>query len=426
MARQEPRPTDVCNIRLNDSWDRDRFITPPCPAKARRRRKQRGGGLRRIRRRLADGIPSAANFTIIQIMTRINPSSPHPCADPLRWTRRRFIPAAAVGLGLFSGLNRALAAPGPIKIRLGTLAPKGSSYYKELAALGEKWRLASNGGVSLTVYPDGTMGGEADMVQRMRLGQLQAGLLTATGLTDIEPAVSGLQLMPMVFHTLDEVDFIVQKLQPMLEKRLEAKGFVALFWSDTGWVRFFSKDPVVWPDDLRKTKLFVTAGSTAQIDLYRSVRLNPVPLETVDILPSLQTGLINAVPLPPSYVLAAQVDRAAPNMLDLAWAPLVGALVLTKRTWDAIPPETRDAMRQAALETGVRIKAEARHESVESVEAMRKRGLIVNALTPEAEAQWRREIEAAYPKIRATIVPADIFDEVTNQLALFRAGQAKQ
>ena len=361
---------------------------------------------------------------------KMTPNSHCPTQPPegqLRLTRRRFIPgAAALGLGLLASANEAFAAPKPIRVRLGTLAPKGSSYYKELAAMGEKWRRASNGGVLLTIYPDGTMGGEADMVQRMRLGQLQAGLLTATGLADIEPGVGGLQLMPMTFRTLEEVDYIVQKLQPMLEKRLEARGFVALFWGDSGWVRFFSKDPVIGPDDLRKTKLFVTAGSPAQVDLYRSVGLNPVPLETVDILPNLQTGLINAVPLPPSYALAGQVDRAAPNMLDLAWAPLVGALVVTKKTWDAIPPETRDAMRQAAAGAGAQIQAQGRRESVESVKAMRKRGLIVNPLPPEAEVQWRREMETVYPKIRGIVVPADIFDEVTNQLAIYRAGQAKQ
>jgi TRAP-type C4-dicarboxylate transport system substrate-binding protein len=231
-------------------------------------------------------------------------------------------------------------------------------------------------------------------------------------------------MMPMVFRTLEEVDYIGEKLEPLLEKRLEAKGFVALFWSDTGWVRFFSKDPVVGPDDLRKTKLFVGAGNAAEVDLYRSVRLNPVPLETVDILPNLETGLINAVPLPPSYALAGQVDRAAPNMLDLAWTPLVGALVISKKTWDAIAPETREAMKQTALEAGTRIKAEGRRESVESVEAMRKRGLVINPLTAKAEEQWRREMETVYHKIRGTIVPADIFDEVTNQLAMHRGGQA--
>lgn len=340
-------------------------------------------------------------------------------------TRRQFLPVAlALGLGgALGSLDRVFGAGGPVKVRLGTLAPRGSSYYKHLQAMGEQWRQAPGGGALLTIYPDGTMGSEADMVRRMRLGQLQAGMLTAVGLADIEPAVAGLQYMPMMFRSLEEVDYIGEKLQPMLERRLEEKGFVVLFWGDTGWVRFFSIQSVIRPDDLRKTKLFVWAGSAVEVDSYRSIGFNPVPLETVDILPSLQTGLINAVPLPPSIALAGQVDGAAPHMLDLDWAPLVGAAVITKKTWDAIPPEGRGTLRKAATETGKLIKADGRRESVESVQAMRKRGLTVHAVTPEVEAEWRREAEAAYPKIRGVIVPADIFDEVVKQLKAYRAAQ---
>ena len=96
-------------------------------------------------------------------------------------TRRGFFPAAlAVGLGgALGSLDRVLAADGAVKVRLGTLAPRGSSYANHLLALGEQWRPAPGGGVLLTVYPDGTMGTEADMVRRMRFGQLQAGMLTA-------------------------------------------------------------------------------------------------------------------------------------------------------------------------------------------------------------------------------------------------------
>ena len=341
-------------------------------------------------------------------------------------TRRTFLSTVlALGLGgALSSLDRVFGAGGPVKVRLGTLAPRGSSYYKHLQAMGEKWRQAPGGGVLLTMYPDGTMGTEADMVRRMRLGQLQAGMLTAMGLADIEPAVSGLQNLPMMFRSLEEVDYIVEKLQPMLEKRLEEKGFVVLFWGDTGWVRFFSKQPVIRPDDLKKTKLFVRAGSAAELDSYRSVGINPVPLETVDILPNLQTGLINAVPLPPSIALAGQVDGAAPHMLVLDWAPLVGAAVITKKSWDAIPLEGREALRKAATETGKLMKADGRRESVESVEAMRKRGLRVHAVTPEVEAEWRREAEAAYPKIRGVIVPEAMFDEVVKRLKAYRAARA--
>ena len=247
-----------------------------------------------------------------------------------------------------------------VRVRLGTLAPKGSSYTKHLQVMGEKWRQAPGGGALLTIYPDGTMGSEADMVRRMRLGQLQAGMLTAVGLGEIEPAVTGLQYMPMMFRSLEEVDYIGERLQPMLGKRLEEKGFVVLFWGDSGWVRFFSKQPIIRPDDLRKAKLFVWTHSAADLDTYRSVGCNPVPLETVDILPSLQSGLINAVPLPPSIALAGQVDRQAPHMLDLAYAPLVGAAVIMKKTWDAIPSEGRDSMRKAAAEAGTLADAASR------------------------------------------------------------------
>jgi len=121
------------------------------------------------------------------------------------------------------------AAEKTIRINLGTLAPRGSVYHKSLQAMTEAWRQAPGGGVRLVVYPDGTQGGEADMVRLMRVGSLQAGLLTATGLSDIEPAVGGLQNLPLLFRSVEEYEFIGNKLWPNLEKRLADKGFVVLF-----------------------------------------------------------------------------------------------------------------------------------------------------------------------------------------------------
>jgi TRAP-type C4-dicarboxylate transport system substrate-binding protein len=333
----------------------------------------------------------------------------------------KFVSLAFV-CGLLVSVNRAGAAE-PVKVRLGTIAPKGSSYTKHLQAMGEQWRKAPGGGVLLTIYPDGTMGSEADMVSRMRLGQLQAALVTTTGLTEIEPSAAGLQTIPKAFRSLEEVDYIGQKLQPMLEKRLEAKGFVVLFWSDTGFVRFFSKQPMITPDDLRKTKLFISANRPAELEIYHDVGCNPVPLEVSDVLPGLQTGLIDTVCLPPSFVLAIQLDSMAPNMLDMNWVPLVGAAIINKKTWDSFSPETQQALRKSAKEVGKLIKADGRRESVESIEALRKRGLKIHTVTPEINAEWDQTIEQAYPKIRGTVVPADIFDEVMSQLRTFRAGK---
>ncbi len=307
-------------------------------------------------------------------------------------------------------------------IKLTTVAPRGSSYHRSLQRLGESWRSTSGGSIELRIYAGGTQGGEAAMVERMLIQQAQAGLLTATGLALIEPAVAGLQNMPMMFRSLDEVDYVGRKLQPVLEKRMLDKGFVVLAWIDTGWVRFFSRTPVVRFDDLKQLKLFTWAGDTKTIDVMTHAGLEPIPLETADILTGLQTRLIDAVPLPPFYALALQVYRHAPHMLDLNWAPLVGALVVTRRAWERIPEPLRPQLREAAATAGAEIKAAGRNEGVQSILTMREKwGLTVHEVTPAVEAEWRAAVEAAYPKIRGRIVPADIFDEVRSLLREYRA-----
>src|SRR5438552_2003609 len=129
----------------------------------------------------------------------------------------------------------------PIKIKLGTLAPKDSTPHNSLKQMAETWRQAPGGGAQLIMFTDGTQGGEADMVRRMRIGQLQAAMLTAGGLAEIDDSVACLQMMPLVFRSLDELDYVTEKMRPVLEKRLSDKGFVVLFWTDAGWVRFFSR-----------------------------------------------------------------------------------------------------------------------------------------------------------------------------------------
>ncbi|MFZ4763416.1 MAG: TRAP transporter substrate-binding protein DctP [Roseimicrobium sp.] len=328
--------------------------------------------------------------------------------------RKTFLGILAVAATLLT----ALPATAEVKVRLGTLAPKGSSYYKHLQMMGQTWR---ESGVSLTIYSDGAMGTELEMVRRMRIGQIQSAMLTAVGLTEIEPAVSGMQNLPMMFRSLEEVDYVGEKLQPMMEQRLAAKGFVVLFWADTGWVRFFSKNPVRTPDHLRQEKLFTWAGSSDAATLYKSAGFNPVSMESTDLVVGLRSGLVTAAPVPPFIALAGQMYDPAPNMLLLNWGPLVGATLVLKKTWDQIPPASQEAMRQAARTAGVKMKADGRKESDDSVIAMQQRGLKVNTVTPEMEAEWRKAAEAAYPKIRGGMVPTDIFDEVVRLLAEYRA-----
>jgi TRAP-type C4-dicarboxylate transport system substrate-binding protein len=306
------------------------------------------------------------------------------------------------------------------RIRLGTLAPQGTSYHHILQAMGEGWKAATKGQVQLTVYA-GTMGSEVELVRRMRLGQLQAATLTTTGIGAIDPAVVALQQMPMMFRNLDELDYVRQKLEPNLAKRLADKGYVVLFWADAGWVRYFTRSPVTRPDELKKLKIFVTAGETQQFDIMKGNGYAPVSLEWADALTSLKTNMIDAIPTIPYMALSMQVHTVSKYMLDLNWVPLVGATIMTKKAWDALSPETQAAMKTVAAKSGADFQSRGRAESNEAVQAMKARGLMVSPIPVAAEAEWRAMAEKLYPQIRGSIVPADMFDEIVRVLAEYRA-----
>jgi TRAP-type C4-dicarboxylate transport system substrate-binding protein len=328
--------------------------------------------------------------------------------------------AAALALGLFTFSQAQTQAQ--TKLRMGTLAPRDTTFHKTIMDMGEAWKKASGGKVTLTVYTDGQMGSEADMVRRMRVGQLQAAMLTVGGLQAIEPEVGALQNMPLVFRDFDELDYISSKLEPELEKKFAEKGFVVLFWADAGWVRFFSKKPLLMPEDTKNLKRFVTAGDTATLDIVKSFGIKGIPLSVTDILTGLQTGLIDAVPTIPLYALTGQFDGTASHMTDINYAPLVGATVVTKKAWDAFTPEQQAQFREAADVAGDKIRARSRVEADESVQAMVKRGLTVHELSPAQKDAWSSFMEKnVYPVIRGKIVPAAKFDEVMKLLAEYRA-----
>jgi TRAP-type C4-dicarboxylate transport system substrate-binding protein len=320
-----------------------------------------------------------------------------------------------------------LALPGlsamaaePMHLRFATLVPRGSLYHRALLEVGEAWRVAEGKGAGYTVFTDGVQGDEVDLVRRMRIGQLNGAMISVVGLTAIEPGAAALQFMPMAFRSWEEVDAASVKLRPLLEQRIAARGFVVLYWGEAGWVRFFSKTPAIRPVDFQRMKLFAWSGSPAQVQLMRTLGYQPVVLETADILPGLETGLIDAVPVVASWALAAQVDTVAPHMLDLNWVPIVGAAVVTRAAWDAMSPAGQVALRQASVQAAATLRAQRASADAAAIESMRKRGLQVHAVSTETRGEWEQLVARAYPTIRGGMVPADMFDAVQQSLSEFR------
>jgi TRAP-type C4-dicarboxylate transport system substrate-binding protein len=308
-------------------------------------------------------------------------------------------------------------------IKLGTLAPEGSPWYKAIQDMAETWKRADGGKIQFRIYPGGVAGDDTDMVRKMRVGQLHAAALSGHGLYEIAPDIQAL-MMPMMLASDDELTYVRDRLAPRLEATLEARGFKVLNWGEAGWVHFFAQTPVVHPDDLKPLRLFAWSGNPVFAEVWRDAGYHPVELAATDIMMALQSGLINAFPTTPLAALSFQWFGLAKHMTALKWAPLVGATVISTRKWQEIPEDLRPILLQAARETGVRMGQVTRHLDGDAVETMKKYGLVVHPVPPEIYGEWETRTRAQYPKILGKAVPADLVAEVERLRDEYRASQA--
>jgi len=296
----------------------------------------------------------------------------------------------------------------PVTIKLGTLAPQGSTWHELLKEMAQRWEQTSGGQVKLKVYAGGAQGSEGDMVRKIGINQLQAASISNVGMHDVipEPTVFS---TPFLFDDEKQLDCAFEKVRPAVEASLEKRGLVALQWSRIGAVHMFCSKPFRTPAEMKGAKMWAWEGDPKSVDAYRASGFTPVVLSSSDIYASLQTGMIECVPNVPLYVLTSRLFEKANQMLAVPWSFVMGATVVRKEAWEKIPADLRPKLAAIARELGDRVDTEVKKLNADAVAAMQKQGLTV---IPADVATWRPSVEKAQGVVRGGSVPAAFYDEV--------------
>ena len=322
----------------------------------------------------------------------------------------------------------ALLSAAPITIKLATQAPPNTTWHKALLDMGDAWMKSTEGRVKLTVYAGGTQGDEAATLKMMRPGidTLQAGLYTSGALASIDDSFN-VFAMPF-FYESDEEELVVQnKLSPILEQRLQAKGYRLLNWGTGGWIQLFSKKPLKTLDDVKNAKLFTSKGDDRMVQFYASNGFHPVALLISDIPAQLKlsTGLIDTAPYPPYVALMLQTFRDAKYMLDIHASPFVGATVISSDAWNKISADDQTKVMAAAKAMEARIRAEGPKQDADSLAAMQARGLVVSKPDAKTAADFRAAANKLNAAMRGNMVPADIYDLAVATRDAYRKSKGK-
>ncbi|MBN2358567.1 MAG: TRAP transporter substrate-binding protein DctP [Deltaproteobacteria bacterium] len=314
------------------------------------------------------------------------------------------------------------AEPAPLVIKLGTVAPFGTIVHKSLLELAEVFSAETGGRVRLQIYP-GSVGDEAAIVRKLRIGQLHAATLTSKGLALITTEQMAVQL-PMLFDDTDEMDAVVGEMQPTFDRALEEDGYVALFWCDGGWIQFFTRRPAVSVADVKGMRMWMWPGDPHAARSFALLGFEPVILSDVDVIPSLQTGLVEVFPTTPVTAVALGSYPLTPHLIDVRWGSMLGGTIVTAAVWQQIDPAARERIRARARQLGRELTARARADAEASIAIMRRRGLTVHTPTPAQLAEWRARSVEALAVVRGKSVDAALADRAVALRDAYRARQS--
>jgi TRAP-type transport system periplasmic protein len=307
-----------------------------------------------------------------------------------------------------------------LTIKIGSLAPVGSPWELGLKRMAAEWERLSAGQLQVKIYPGGVSGDEADMVRKMRIGTLNGALITAVGLQGVFNGVKTLSY-PMLLRSDGELSFVLDKMKPTFDREIQKRGFKPVMWSIGGWLYFFSRYPVVTPDDLRRQKLWVWGGDPDETLAFQRAGFQTVHVDATEMTTSLQDGMVDAFATSPLIAASNQWFGIASNMCTLKLGTLWGAIIVSEKTWAAIPVDLQPRLTTAAQEIFDVLLPDALTADTRALTVMKRYGLKINTVTPQAETAWAEQLQKTFSGLVGTVYDREMLAKAAAYLEEYLA-----
>lgn len=309
------------------------------------------------------------------------------------------------------------------RLKIATLAPAGTTWMKEMKAGASLIAERTGGRVTLKFYPGGVMGNDQSVHRKIKIGQLHGGAFTPGGLAQVESSIQALGL-PMMFETFDEIDYVRERIDPVLKQQMEASGFVLLGISEGGFVRILSKQPMQNLESIRNSKVWVPAGDRIGQMAMNALGINPISLPIADVFTGLQTGLIETVTVNPTSAIAFQWHTSTSFMTEVPISYLIGVLAIQKKAFDKLSLDDQRIVREEIGKVFKRLDRINRSDNQAAKAALQNQGISFVVPDPGEIERWRSMASQSVEEmIESGVISREIVGQVRGHLQSFRNSQ---
>jgi len=278
------------------------------------------------------------------------------------------------------------------EFRLSNQLPPSHHISKGLVLFAAKVKEYSKGAVEVKIFDSAQLFKDTEIVEGLQEGLIESGLVPVNKWSGMIAAADVFE-MPFVFKDLTSIKkFIDAGAGELLDKEFEKKTVKNLFWVDYGYIQFFNnKRPLTKPDDFKG--LTMRSFSSGDADTLKALGAAPTVMSSSEMYMALQRGTVDGATTGMPAAVSRKIQEVQKFMTEANYTTAQFAVQASLKWWEKLPQDQRDAVLKAGKDAEEWIRGAIAQSEDEAEKAIRKAGVQIHQLTPEARPLFIKATE---------------------------------
>jgi len=265
----------------------------------------------------------------------------------------------------------------------------------------------SQGALTVTIFPNAKLGDERTLLERMKMGIVDAGIITNGPIINFVPSFGEIEL-PFLFRDPNHAYKVLDgSIGQKLMADLEAQGWKGLAFAERGFRNLTnSKRPVKTPEDIKGLKIRVMQNPV-YVDSFKALGANAVPMAWTEVLTALQQGTVDGQENPLNVIMAFKLYETQKYLSITRHAYAPAPIIMSMNTWKKLTPAQQAIVKKAAQDAAEFERAWDNKMEAEWLKDLKAKGMVV--ATPDLRA-FRAAVKPVYdaytPKYGKALIEA--------------------
>ena len=243
-------------------------------------------------------------------------------------------------------------------------------------------------------FPNGSLGGEREMIEAVQLGTLDLVTTSSGPLGNFVPEVKIFDI-PFLFRDYDHARKVLDgKIGQDILQKFQSKGLVGLVWGENGFRHMTnSKRPIKTPQDASGLKMR-TMENKVHMEGYKAFGILPTPMAFTELFTALQQGTVDGQENPIPVILAAKFAQVQKHLSLTGHVYSPAPIIMNPGVYNKLSDADKKVFLEAAKAGAAAMRKRVNDDEARGIALLRQHGVeVIEKVDGDA---FRKAIAPAY------------------------------